>query len=214
MLGCAAGGFSPLDGFLNEDAYKSVVETMRLPGSNLILGLPVVLDTDDEAVQPGDCVELEYQGKTMAVMEVESKYVPDKPLETLKCYGTSSLEHPGVQMVAMERGKYYIGGKVHGIELPERVFPCKTPAEVREMLPKNTDVVAFQCRNPVHRAHYELFTRAAKADNVKAGGVVLVHPTCGPTQADDIPGVVREASRARAHTHIYMYTPSLQKKIK
>jgi sulfate adenylyltransferase len=52
-------------------------------------------------------------------------------------------------------------------------------------------VVAFQCRNPVHRAHYELFTRALDAENVREGGVVLVHPTCGPTQDDDIPGTVR-----------------------
>merc|ERR1712176_988189 len=53
------------------------------------------------------------------------------------------------------------------------------------------DVVAFQCRNPIHRAHYELFTRALDADNVAEDGIVLVHPTCGPTQADDIPGAVR-----------------------
>ena len=59
------------------------------------------------------------------------------------------------------------------------------------MLPKGVDVVAFQCRNPVHRAHYELFTRALDAPEVGKDGVVLVHPTCGPTQADDIPGTVR-----------------------
>jgi len=92
-----------------------------------------------------------------------------------------------------------------------------TPAEVRATLPERTDVVAFQCRNPIHRAHYELFTRALHADNVGKGAVCLVHPTCGPTQArlggwhslatsarsperrlnpstpqdDDIPGIVR-----------------------
>ena len=59
------------------------------------------------------------------------------------------------------------------------------------MLPKGVDVVAFQCRNPVHRAHFELFTRALFADNVGEGAVCLVHPTCGPTQQDDIPGIVR-----------------------
>ena len=80
---------------------------------------------------------------------------------------------------------------MHGIKLPERVFPCATPAQVRETLPPNESVVAFQCRNPIHRAHYELFTRALHADNVSAGGVCLVHPTCGPTQGDDIPGIVR-----------------------
>ena len=84
-----------------------------------------------------------------------------------------------------------MGGKVTGIKLPERVFPCATPAETRAMLPGGTDVVAFQCRNPIHRAHYELFTRALDADNVASDGVCLVHPTCGPTQQDDIPGIVR-----------------------
>ena len=119
------------------------------------------------------------------------RYTPDKPLECLKCYGTSSLEHPGTQMVAMERGKYYLGGALAGLAKPVREFPCETPAEVRARLPDNVDVVAFQCRNPVHRAHYELFTRALDAPNVGEGAVVLVHPTCGPTQEDDIPGVVR-----------------------
>merc|ERR1712166_857810 len=72
-----------------------------------------------------------------------------------------------------------------------RDFPCKTPAQVRADLPDDKDVVAFQCRNPVHRAHYELFTRALDDERLGSDAVVLVHPTCGPTQADDIPGDVR-----------------------
>merc|ERR1712127_493650 len=83
------------------------------------------------------------------------------------------------------------GGKLTGLNRPIRDFECATPAEVRAGLPDDKDVVAFQCRNPVHRAHYELFTRALDAEEVGEGGIVLVHPTCGPTQADDIPGVVR-----------------------
>ena len=184
------GGFSPLEGFMNQEEYESVVETMRLP-SGLLFGLPVVMDTDDDSLAAGMKVLLTYKGQNLAVMEVESTYKPNKPLEAKKCYGTSSLEHPGVQMISMERGGTYMGGKIHGLELPTRVFPCKTPAEVRAMLPANADVVAFQCRNPVHKAHYELFTRALDAENVGDDGVVLVHPTCGPTQGDDIPGVVR-----------------------
>jgi len=188
------GAFSPLDGPMTEATYEHVVDNMRLPESNLIFGLPVVLDTDCEKVQAGDSVLLTYNGKDIAMLDVEDKFVPNKPKEVLECYRTSSLEHPCVQMVAMERGKYYLGGKLKGLGLPERVFPCKTPAEVREMLPSKDgkDVVAFQCRNPVHRAHYELFIHALEAPNVdKEGACVLVHPTCGPTQADDIPGDVR-----------------------
>lgn len=59
-------------------------------------------------------------------------------------------------MVAMDRGKYYVSGKLTGLNRPERDFFCKTPAETREDLPKGVDVVAFQCRNPIHRAHYEV----------------------------------------------------------
>jgi sulfate adenylyltransferase len=94
-------------------------------------------------------------------------------------------------MVALERGKYYVSGPLKGLAKPVREFPCKSPQEVRDELPADKDVVAFQCRNPVHRAHYELFTRALDAENVGSGGVVMVHPTCGPTQADDIDGTVR-----------------------
>jgi sulfate adenylyltransferase len=184
------GGFTPLDGFLNEDAYTSVVENMRLPNGTPF-GLPVVMDTFDDSIKPGQKLLLTYKGQNIAVMDVESRYKPNKVKEVKACYGSSSLEHPAVTMVAWERGPYYLGGKITGLDLPKRVFPCATPAEVRALLPAKTDVVAFQCRNPIHRAHYELFTRSLDAPNVSKEGVCLVHPTCGPTQDDDIPGIVR-----------------------
>jgi sulfate adenylyltransferase len=187
------GGLSPLTGFMTESAYTTVVNDMRLPEDmgGLLYGLPIVMDTDDEAIKPGMKLLLTYLGTDMALMTVEDKYTPDKPLECVKCYGVGTIEHPGVRMVAMERGKYYIGGSVQGLGVPVRDFPCATPKEVRATLPEGKDVVAFQCRNPVHRAHYELFTRALDADNVADEAVVLVHPTCGPTQEEDIPGTVR-----------------------
>ncbi|GMI19705.1 hypothetical protein TrRE_jg9770 [Triparma retinervis] len=184
------GGLSPLTGFMEEGAYKSVVENMQLE-NGLIFGLPIVFDTDDETLQPGDVALLKDGDREIATIEFTDKYTPDKPLECLNCYGTSQIEHPGSLMVATERGKYYMGGKVTGLNLPIRDFTCATPKEVRAMLPADKDVVAFQCRNPIHRAHYELFTRALDAPEVDDDAVVLVHPTCGPTQADDIPGTVR-----------------------
>lgn len=117
-------------------------------------------------------------------MDITGKWVPNKVLEAKLAYGTTSLEHPGVQMISMERGKFYISGPLHGLETPKRDFICDTPAQVRADLPANVDVVAFQCRNPIHRAHYELFTRALHASNVGKNAVCLVHPTCGPTQDD------------------------------
>jgi sulfate adenylyltransferase len=184
------GGFSPIEGFMDEETYKSVVENMELPGG-IIFGLPVVFDTNSEDLSPGDIVLLKDGDRNIATIEFTDKFTPDKPLECLKCYGTASIEHPGALMVATERGRYYMGGKITGLNNPVRDFPCKTPAEVRSTLPADKDVVAFQCRNPVHRAHYELFTRALDDPLVGEDGVVLVHPTCGPTQADDIPGDVR-----------------------
>ena len=175
---------------MSESEYDSVVDNMRLT-NNLIFGLPVVMDTDDDSIKEGSKILLTYKGTDMAVLDVSSKWTPDKPKECLAAYGTATIEHPGVRMVAMERGRSYIGGDVVGLDTPTRDFPCETPAEVRAKLPAGVDVVAFQCRNPVHRAHYELFTRALDAPNVGEEAVVLVHPTCGPTQEDDIPGEVR-----------------------
>ena len=184
------GGFSPLRGFMHQEDYLSVVASHRT-SSGLLFGLPIVLDTQRDDVRVGQRLLLTYKGQDLAVMTVESRWEPDKAREALGCYGTTSLEHPAVKMIATERGRFYLGGPIEGLELPNRVFPCKSPAEVRATLPAGQVVVAFQCRNPIHRAHYELFTRALEANNVSDQGVVLVHPTCGPTQDDDISGAVR-----------------------
>jgi sulfate adenylyltransferase len=136
-------------------------------------------------------VLLTYKGEQLGVLSISSVFKPNKAKEAKLCYGTSSLEHPGVSMIAQERGALYLGGRLSSFRLPSRAFPCATPQAVRSRLPVGEDVVAFQCRNPVHRAHYELFTRALHAPNVSPSGVVLVHPTVGPTQDDDIPGPVR-----------------------
>eukprot|EP00961_Rhodomonas_salina_P155407 2092758-Rhodomonas_salina.3 len=190
------GGLSPLEGFMNEKTYKSVVDDMKLP-SGEIFGLPIIFDTDDEKFVPGKKVLLKQGDLNIATLTIEDRYKPNKVHECKQCYGETTLEHPGVLMVATERGDYYIGGKVEGLNKPTREFPCRTPAEVRADLPEDKDVVAFQCRNPVHRAHYELFTRALDAPEVGKDAVVLVHPTCGPTQADDIPGTTRYKTYVR-----------------
>ncbi len=184
------GAFSPLEGFMDENNYNSVIKNNRNTGG-LLFGLPIIFDSNNEKVKTGETILLTYKKQKIAVLEVSSKWEPDKSLEAELCYGTNSLDHPAVKMIFNERGRFYIGGRVYGFELPIREFPCKTPEEVRSTLPSNHDVVAFQCRNPIHRAHYELFTNALLSDNVSSNSVVLVHPTCGPTQQDDIPGKVR-----------------------
>ena len=75
----------------------------------------------------GDKILLKYQGKDVAVLTVESKWKPNKPLEAKMCYGTSSIEHPGVSMISMERRKYYVGGKIEGPRRPRAPLPLPHP---------------------------------------------------------------------------------------
>ena len=184
------GAFSPLEGFMNKKDYQCVIKDFR-DSKGYLFGLPIVLDTNNELIKKGENVLLTFKGQNLAILEVDSKWEPDKYIEAKFCYGTNSLDHPAVKMIFHERGKFYLGGKLYGLNLPKREFPCDTPTEVRASLPANHDIVAFQCRNPIHRAHYELFTNALRSENVSRNSVVLVHPTCGPTQQDDIPGKVR-----------------------
>jgi len=182
------GAFSPLQGFMDETAYNSVVKDMRLPEKQLF-GLPVTLDVKSvEGLKEGDKILLKWEGQEVAVLEASSIYKPNKVVEAKECYGTSSLEHPTVHSLIAELGQYYIGGKVHGLESPKFKYVVQTPAEVRATLPEGKNVVAFQNRNPIHRAHFELLKCAQR--DVK-DSILLVHPTCGPTQPGDIDGLVR-----------------------
>lgn len=182
------GGFSPLRGFMTEKEYTSVVDNMRLPELQL-WGIPIVLHTDDANLSVGQSVLLKHRNdagelQSLAVLNITSKWIPDKVNEAQKVFGTTRLDHPGVKEISFERGKYYIGGSVIGLEYPKRKdITIQTPREVRNFLPKGKEIVAFQCRNPIHRAHFELFTRVP--DQIQ-NSVVLVHPTCGPTQDGDI----------------------------
>merc|ERR1719277_1529103 len=125
-------------------------------------------------------------------MEAEEVWKPDKVKEAKSSFGTTSVEHPSVAELFQEMGKYYVGGKVHGLVSGfSSVYEGKgflTPSEVRAQLPAGRPVVAFQNRNPVHKAHFELLVTAQK--DVK-DSIILVHPTCGPTQPGDIDGPSR-----------------------
>lgn len=185
------GGFSPLTGFMKKADYEGVVDDMRTEEHGVLFGLPVVLDVNDSTLQ-GKKVLLQYKGKKLAVMEAEELWKPNKVKEAKSSYGTTSTEHPSVAELFADLGKYYVGGKVHGLESGfNSVYEGKgfyTPAEVRATLPKGRPVVAFQNRNPVHKAHFELLVTA---NNDVKDSIVLVHPTVGPTQPGDIKGDAR-----------------------
>jgi len=184
------GGFSPLEGFMKQADYDGVVENMRTQGSGVLFGLPVVLDVNDASLQ-GKKVLLTYKGTKMAVLDAEEVWKPNKVKEAKMCYGTSSAEHPSVLELLSNLGKFYVGGRVRGlVDSFEGIWGkgFKTPAEVRSTLPTGKQVVAFQNRNPVHKAHFELLVHAMRdVEN----SVVFVHPTCGPTQPGDIDGPTR-----------------------
>jgi len=189
------GAFSPLDGFMDEATYDSVVEKMRTPQQQL-MGMPVTLDVPAGAeYAAGDDVLLRYRDQDVAVLHVSDAYAPDKDKEAALCYGTASEEHPTVHELKNDIGPTYLGGRVSGLALPERPFAHKTPLEVRRevwgdaLVPASRDekMIAFQCRNPIHRSHFELIRRAANDFSAN----VLVHPTCGPTQPGDIEALLR-----------------------
>merc|ERR1719206_75697 len=183
------GGFSPLTGFMKQADYDGVVADMRT-ASGVLFGLPVVLDVTDPSLQ-GKKVLLTYKGIKMAVMDAEEVWKPNKVKEAQGSYGTTSAEHPSVYELYAELGKFYVGGTVRGlIDNFEGVWGkgFMTPAEVRATLPAGKQVVAFQNRNPVHKAHFELLVTAK--DDV-ANSIIFVHPTCGPTQPGDIDGPTR-----------------------
>merc|ERR1719199_930308 len=144
--------------------YDGVVESMRTTETSVLFGLPVILDVASPDLQ-GKKVLLTYKGLNLAVLEAEEVWRPNKVKEAKASYGTSSVEHPSVRELFEELGKYYVGGKVHGLQ---KGFAAvwgagfKTPAEVRATLPSGKAVVAFQNRNPVHKAHFELLVHAQK----------------------------------------------------
>jgi sulfate adenylyltransferase len=191
---------------MTETAYDTVVKGMRLPEKQLF-GLPVTFDvTNVDGLKEGDKVLLRYNGDDVAVLEAESIYKPNKVVEAKECYGTASLEHPTVHSLIAEQGEYYLGGRVHGLQSPSFKYKVMTPEEVRKTLPEGKDVVAFQNRNPIHRAHFELL-KCAQRD--VSDSILLVHPTCGPTQPGDIDGVVRigtyEALKAETEAEFPMF---------
>jgi sulfate adenylyltransferase len=187
------GGFDPLKGFMNEADYHSVVNDMRLVEGTLF-PMPIVLDMPQSAlIQVGESVVLcDQYGNPLAVLEVESRYLPNKETEVQSVYGTDDVTHPGVRYVMNNMHDVYVGGTVHMLALEAR-HDFKdlrfTPSELKAEFKKRgwTDVVAFQTRNPMHRAHFELVKRAHE----KTGLPVLIHPVVGMTKEGDIDYITR-----------------------
>jgi len=186
----ANGGFSPLRGFLNRGDHEAVVAGMRLADGTL-WPIPIVLDVDRpmaEKLSPGDVLALrDPEGVMLAALHVEDLWEADRQAEAEAVYGTANPEHPGVAHLLGETHPVYVGGTIEALQLPTyydfRTLR-QTPAELREIFGRMgwRRIVAFQTRNPMHRAHQELTLRAAK----EAEANLLVHPVVGQTKPGDV----------------------------
>jgi sulfate adenylyltransferase len=193
------GGFSPLRTFLGQADYESVCAEMRLVDGTL-WPMPICLDVPEEfaaTIPPGRSVALrDAEGVMLAVLHVEEIYRPDREAEAQAVFGTTNPEHPGVGHLLNRTHPCYVSGRLEGMQLPLHYDfrPLRlTPAELRHEFHRLgwTRVVAFQTRNPMHRAHQELTLRAAK--EVEAN--LLIHPVVGLTK----PGDVDHYTRTRAY---------------
>ncbi len=183
----ATGGFSPLDRFMGKADYEHVLHDMHLMDGTL-WPLPVTLPVNPADLPPvGDEVVLRNANNDLiAILQVDEVFHWDPETEALLAYGSLDARHPMVSEM-VRWGKVCVSGPLKVINLPryyDFVSLRHTPAQVRQMLSKlgNTNVVAFQTRNPLHRIHEELTKRAARA----VGGSLLIHPVVGLTKPGDV----------------------------
>jgi sulfate adenylyltransferase len=196
------GAFSPLEGFLGEADYEKVCDDMRLE-SRVLWPIPITLDVSEafaEGIAAGTTIALrDAEGVLIATMDVSDVWTPDKQSESKRVFGTTDDTHPGVDYLLHRAEPVYLGGRVHGVE-PPTFYDFKllrdTPSELRGRFRKLgwRKVVAFQTRNPLHRAHQELTFRAAREVDAN----LLIHPVVGMTK----PGDIDHFTRVRCYEHV------------
>jgi sulfate adenylyltransferase len=190
------GAFSPLEGFLSQADYQRVLADMCLE-NGILWPMPVTLDVSRVALR-------DPEGVLLAVLEVTAVWRPDKTAEALQVFGTDEWLHPGVDYLFNKAHPVYLGGRLLGIEAPIH-YDFKhlrdSPRELRDKFKKWgwRRIVAFQTRNPMHRAHYELTFRAAQL----AEANLLIHPVVGMTR----PGDIDHYSRVRCYERLLQYYP-------
>jgi sulfate adenylyltransferase len=185
----ANGAFSPLDGFLTRADYESVCGDLRL-SDGYLWPLPITLDVSAafaERLHSGDRVALrEPEGRLLAVLTVEDLWQPDKEEEARRVFGTTDTDHPGVAALFTAH-PFYVGGRIEAVESPAHYdFTSlrRTPSELRAEFAALgwQQIVAFQTRNPMHRAHVELTRRAVE----ETGARLLIQPVVGLTKPGDV----------------------------
>ena len=202
------GGFSPLNGFLNKEDYENVLTDMRLSDGS-VWPMPITLDVNSEfskSISIGDNITLkDKEGFSIAVLEVEDKWEPDLNKEAELIFGTKDVSHPGVDYLLNYSNNIYIGGKVELIDLPHhydykdlRLSPKILKKKFKDLGWDN--IVAFQTRNPLHKAHVEMTLKAL--EDLDAN--LLIHPVVGMTKAGD----VDHYTRVRCYQHVLEKYPA------
>jgi sulfate adenylyltransferase len=191
-----SGGFSPLRGFLNRADYEGVCHNMRLADGTL-WPIPITLDVTEDFAKKltagsSKIALRDPEGVMLAVLHVEDVWQPDRKAEAQAVFNSTSAAHPGADYAINKSNPWYVGGKIEELQ-PHEHYDFRalrlTPAELRAEFGRLgwTKVVAFQTRNPMHRAHVELTMRAAK--QVEAN--LLIHPSVGMTKPGDVDYFVR-----------------------
>ena len=202
------GGFAPLSGFMSQADYESVLEKMRL-ADGTIWPMPVAFDVDRsfaESLKPGDDVALrDPEGLLLAILKFAEAWDIDHAREAQAVFGTTDEAHPGVAYLFQQTKEVYISGKLLAISMPHHydfTHLRQTPAEVKEIFEQRgwSKIVAFQTRNPMHRAHQELTRRACE----QTGANLLLHPVVGMTK----PGDIEYYTRVRCYEHVLQTYPA------
>jgi sulfate adenylyltransferase len=206
LLTC--GGFSPLRSFLGADDYSRVCESMRLADGTL-WPIPITLDVPEALVrvaQRGRGLALRDSDEALlAVLKVTEAWRPDLAAEASVVFGTVDPSHPGVEYLLRHVHPWYVTGELEVLRPPSHQDFAQfrhTPAQLRAEFELRgwRRVVAFQTRNPMHRAHQELTLRAARDARAR----LLIHPVVGVTK----PGDIDRDTRVRCYQAILPHYPS------
>ena len=190
----ASGAMSPLEGFMGKKDVDSVLHQMRL-ANGVVWSLPVVKSVTEEekkSIRAGEEAVLVdgESGRALAIMKIEEIFPHDKSAHAAKAYGTEESDHPGVARV-LSMGNTLVSGKISLFERPKHTHFLqfrRDPAEMRKLFSEKKwrRIVAFQTRNPIHRAH-EYLTKCA----LEMTDALLIHPLVGQTKGDDVSAEVR-----------------------
>ena len=189
----AVGAMSPLEGFMTQQDYEGCLNQKRLKsGLPWTILITKSITADEKAKLSGqkEVALADSQGNLLAILEVADIYPHDKKVQATKVYGTDEEAHPGVQQI-LKMGEFFVGGKISLFQRPVHTDFTEgrlDPKQTRELFAQKKwkTIVAFQTRNPIHRAH-EYLTKCA----LESVDGLLIHPLMGETKGDDVPAKVR-----------------------